>query len=129
MNIGTIRPNAQGQLTGEINTLKLSVVIFLVAVTSTAERAPKYEIRARAPNGTAVQIGALWEQAARSSGEVFLQGRIDDISLKEPLQIAAFRQDDKSFNIVWQPARRIQAADPFAVAANTETDNAFAEAA
>lgn len=127
MNIGTITRNQHGNLVGRIETMKLDLTIFLVPVNSNNERAPKYEIRARNEAGTAVQIGALWEQSARESGECFLQGNIDDHSFAEALKIAAFRQQDGSYNIVWQDQRRTQNA--FAANDQRSNSDAFAAAA
>jgi uncharacterized protein (DUF736 family) len=61
--------------------------------------APRYEICTRSPAGAAVQIGALWEQTSKTTGECFLQGRIDDPSMARPLAISAFRQSDGSYNV------------------------------
>lgn len=106
MNIGTLNPNQQGNFVGRIQTLTIDLQIFLAPIHSDKPRAPKYEIRARNPAGNTVQIGAFWEQSSRASGECFLQGRIDDHTFREPLNISAFRQRDGSYNIVWQEQRR-----------------------
>jgi uncharacterized protein (DUF736 family) len=125
MNIGKIIPNAQGHLSGQIATLAIDMAIHLVPVNSDKERAPKYEICARSPSGARVQVGALWEQTAKATGECFLQGRLEDPSLPNQVQISAFRQDDGSYNVVWQEQRRAKnafaandrQADPFTAAA------------
>ena len=80
-------------------------------------KAPAYEICTRNPAGTHVQVGALWEQTSKATGECFLQGRIDDPSMSRPLAISAFRQTDGSYNVAWLRPRR-GLADPFAAAAN-----------
>jgi uncharacterized protein (DUF736 family) len=106
MNIGQISQNANGHFTGQIATLAIDMAIHLVPVNSDKERAPKYEICARSPSGARVQVGAFWEQSAKATGEVFLQGRLEDPSIPKPLQISAFEQQDGSYNLVWQEQRR-----------------------
>jgi uncharacterized protein (DUF736 family) len=92
MNIGTIRANDRGALTGSIATLTVAMSFALRGVASNHPNAPRYEICTRSPAGAAVQIGALWEQTSKTTGECFLQGRIDDPSMARPLAISAFRQ-------------------------------------
>lgn len=128
MNIGTITPNQNGQLTGRIETLTIDLTIYLAAVQSNNERAPKYEIRARNAAGNPVQVGAFWEETARKSGECFLRGRIDDHTFNKPLIISAFRQRDGSFNIVWQ-RQRGQAANNFATTQMRRQEDEFEAAA
>jgi uncharacterized protein (DUF736 family) len=90
MNIGTIRANDRGALTGSIATLTVAMSFALRGVASNHPNAPRYEICTRSPAGAAVQIGALWEQTSKTTGECFLQGRIDDPSMARPLAISAF---------------------------------------
>jgi uncharacterized protein (DUF736 family) len=101
MNIGTIRANDRGALTGSITTLTVAMSFGLRGVTSYHPNAPLYEIYTRSPAGAAVQIGALWEQTSKTTGECFLQGRIDDPSMARPLPISAFRQSDGSYSVAW----------------------------
>jgi len=117
MNIGTIHANERGQLTGSIATLTVAMSFALRGVESSNAKAPRYEICTRNPAGVHVQIGALWEQSSKATGECFLQGRIDDPSMRYPLAISAFRQNDGSYNVAWlRPQRRSGAA--FAASAN-----------
>jgi len=117
MNIGTIHANERGHLTGSIATLTVAMSFALRGVESGNAKAPRYEICTRNPAGVHVQIGALWEQTSKATGECFLQGRIDDPSMARPLAISAFRQNDGSYNVAWmRPQRRSGAA--FAPSAN-----------
>ena len=116
MNIGNLKMN-RGSYVGTISTLKLQMSVALKAVESTNENAPKYEVHAGAPTGQYVQVGALWEKSSNKTGEAFLQGRIDDPSLSAPVNITAFRQDDASYNVVWQRPRSQPAS--FGTAANS----------
>ena len=70
-------------------------------------KAPKYEVLALSASRAWVQVGALFELASNSTGEAFLNGKIEDPSLAAPLYISAFRQEDGSYNVVWsRPTRR-----------------------
>jgi uncharacterized protein (DUF736 family) len=110
MNIGTITQNASGTYTGKISTLTVAIVIALRTVQSTNPRAPKFEILALSAARQWVQVGALFELASNSTGETFLNGKIEDPSLDKPLYISAFRQEDGSYNLVWsRPTRRREA--------------------
>ncbi|PBN42950.1 DUF736 domain-containing protein [Sphingobium sp. D43FB] len=107
MNIGTITQNAAGTYTGKISTLTVAIVIALRTVQSANPRAPKFEILALSAARQWVQVGALFELSSNSTGETFLNGKIEDPSLDKPLYISAFRQEDGSYNIVWsRPTRR-----------------------
>ena len=119
MNIGTIRANERGHLTGSIATLAVAMTFALRPIEASNPKAPRYEICTRNPAGVHVQVGALWEQTSKATGECFLQGRIDDPSMSRPLAISAFRQTDGSYNVAWLRPRR-GSADPFAAAANDD---------
>ena len=107
MNIGTITQNASGTYTGKISTLTVAIVIALRTVQSANPRAPKFEILALSAARQWVQVGALFELSSNSTGESFLNGKIEDPSLDKPLYVSAFRQEDGSYNIVWsRPTRR-----------------------
>src|SRR3546814_19523535 len=93
--------NNCGRLRGSVaNRTIVLPRLGLRPVESDHERAPAYEIVARNVGNRWVQLGALWEAVAKNTtGEVFLQGSIDDPSLPEPLPIALFgseREDRKS---------------------------------
>ena len=122
MNIGTIRVNERGLLAGSIATIAVAMNFVLRPVQSTNANAPRYEICTRNPAGVTVQVGALWEQTSKATGECFLQGRIDDPSMARPLAISAFRQADDSYNVAWLRPKRRATADPFAVPANDNRD-------
>jgi uncharacterized protein (DUF736 family) len=106
MNIGQIKQNEAGIFMGRISTLAVAMTIALKPVQSNNPRAPRYEIHALTPGRTWVQVGALFELTSNNPGEAFLNGRIDDPSLAQPLQVSAFRQEDGSYNIVWQRAQK-----------------------
>ena len=115
MNIGTITQNASGTYTGKISTLTVAIVIALRTVQSANPRAPKFEILALSAARQWVQVGALFELASNSTGEMFLNGKIEDPSLDKPLYISAFRQEDGSYNVVWsRPTRRRDLASEMA---------------
>jgi uncharacterized protein (DUF736 family) len=108
MNIGQFK-SVSGQLVGSIATATIDLArLGLRPVDSTNERAPAFEIVALNVARRWVQIGALWELTSNSTGEVFYQGKLDDPSLPEPLQITLFGNNDEGFRVVWnrpQPRR------------------------
>ena len=116
MNIGQFK-SVSGQLVGSIATATIDLArlglrpvdtIALREFVSTNERAPAFEIVALNVARRWVQIGALWELTSNSTGEVFYQGKLDDPSLPEPLQITLFGNNDEGFRVVWnrpQPRR------------------------
>lgn len=108
MNIGSIKQNDAGIFMGRVSTLTVAMTIALREVCSSNPKAPRFEIHALNPAARSwVQVGALFELTSNSTGEAFLNGRIDDPSLTSPLYVSAFRQDDGSYNVVWsRPTRR-----------------------
>ena len=112
MNIGEFK-NVNERLLGSIATRTIDLPrLGLREVESTNDRAPVYEILALNVGNRWVQIGALWEAVAKNTtGEVFLQGSIDDPSLPEPLPIALFGSEAEGFRVAW---RRPQPRDAFA---------------
>ena len=126
MNIGTIRATERGHLAGTIATITVAMNFVLRPVESSNTKAPRFEICTRSPAGAAVQIGALWEQTSKTTGECFLQGRIDDPSMVRPLAISAFRQDDGSYNVAWL---RPQHRSGFRVASSANDNPTYLDAA
>jgi len=117
MNIGEFQ-QSRGRLLGSIATRTIDLPrLGLRRVESDNDRAPVYEILALNVGNRWVQIGALWEAVAKNStGEVFLQGTIDDPSLPEPLPIALFGTEEEGFRVAW---RRPQRREDFGPATRT----------
>lgn len=111
MNIGEFN-NRGGRLMGSIATRTIDLPrLGLRPVESDNDRAPVYEIVALNVGNRWVQVGALWEAVAKhTTGEVFLQGSIDDPSLPEPLPIALFGTGEDGYRVAW---RRPQRRDDF----------------
>lgn len=107
MNIGEIR-NVDGRLIGSIATRTIDLPqIGLRPIDSQNEKAPAYEVVALNVGRRWVQIGALWEASANATGELFLQGSLDDPSLSEPLPIALFGSLEEGYRVAWRrPQRR-----------------------
>ena len=102
MNIGEFKSN-NGRLLGSIATRTIDLPkLGLRPVESDNDKAPVYEIVALNVGNRWVQVGALWEATANSSGEVFLQGSIDDPSFPEPLPIALFGTDEEGYRVAWR---------------------------
>lgn len=110
MNIGEFR-NEGGRLVGSIATHTIDLPrIGLRPVESQNEKAPVYEVVALNVGRRWVQIGAVWEASANATGELFLQGSLDDPSLPEPLPIALFGTLEEGYRVAW---RRQQWRDDF----------------
>jgi uncharacterized protein (DUF736 family) len=110
MNIGEFKLS-NGRLLGSIATRTIDLPrLGLRPVESMNERAPAFEIVALNVGNRWVQIGALWEATANSSGESFYQGSLDDPSLPEPLPIALFGNEQEGMRVAW---RRPQRRDDF----------------
>lgn len=111
MNIGEFKLS-DGRLMGSIATRTIDLPrLGLRPVQSDNDRAPVFEIVALNVGNRWVQIGALWEAVAKhTTGEIFLQGTIDDPSLAEPLPVALFGNDEEGYRVAW---RRPQRRDDF----------------
>lgn len=111
MNIGQFTKTQSGVLAGHIATASIDLArLALRPVTSTNERAPAFEVVSRSPGGRVVQIGAVWEAVSNSTGELFLQGSVDDPSLTARLPIALFADDQDGYRVAWRrPQRRAEA--------------------
>lgn len=112
MNIGHFKKNARGVYFGYIAGAKFELPqLALRLCESTKERAPKFEVMARTPGNRVIQVGALWEARANGTGELFLQGSVDDPSLPDRLSVALFDDGKDGMNVAWRrPTRR---RDPF----------------
>ena len=101
MNIGQIK-SVNGQLLGSIATATMDLArLGLRPVESDNANAPAFEIMVLNVAKRWVQIGALWEATSNATGEVFYQGRLDDPSLPEPLQVLLFGNVEEGFRVVW----------------------------
>lgn len=112
MNIGSFK-SVNGQLLGSVATATIDLArLGLRPVDSTNERAPAFEIMVLNVAKRWVQIGALWEMTSNSSGESFYQGKLDDPSLPEPLQIMLFGDAEEGYRVVWnRPTARRENLD------------------
>jgi uncharacterized protein (DUF736 family) len=117
MNIGEFKLS-NGRRMGWIATRTIDLPrLGLRPIESDNDKAPVYEIVALNVGNRWVQVGALWEAVAKhTTGEIFLQGTIDDPSLAEPLSIALFGTDEDGFRVAW---RRPQRRDDFGAAVRT----------
>lgn len=82
-------------LVGTVSTLQLTLSITLYPTGEPADsRRPSYEIRAKNAEGREVPVGAAWLKTITTPekfGEEFLSITIDDPSLPQPLNVAAFK--------------------------------------
>lgn len=112
MNIGSFK-SVNGQLLGSIATATVDLArLGLRPVQSDNARAPAFEIMALNVAKRWVQVGALWEMTSNTTGESFHQGKLDDPSLREPLQIMLFGDAEEGYRVVWtRPAPRREGMD------------------
>ncbi len=91
------------ELHGEIKTLEFQISVRLVPdVMRTNENAPDYIAYADSAGGDGIEIGAAWKKRkAQQDGSMleFLSLTIDDMSLPQPLNVAAFKKDDGGYDI------------------------------
>lgn len=99
------------ELQGEIKTLALQLNIKLVPDNMrTNTNSPDYIIYADNGNNEDIEIGVAWKKSKpKPDGEVFefLSLSIDDMSLPETLNVAAFKNENGGYDISWR--RRKQA--------------------
>lgn len=105
MNIGEVK-SVRGQLIGSIATMTIDLPrIGFKPVDSNNDKAPVFDIIALNVAKRWVRVGALWEAVANGTGEVFLQGYIEDPSLPQRLPIACFGSDEEGYRIAWNRPR------------------------
>lgn len=103
--IGTLKSVKNGaheELHGEIKTMQMQVnVRFIPDHLKLSDNAPDYDIRTEG----GVNIGAAWEKTKVKAGGdkfTFLSITIDDPSMPQPLNVAAFKKDDGTWDITWR---------------------------
>ncbi len=103
--IGYLKPVSDGtpqELYGEIKTLEFQHHINLVPVTSkTKDTAPDYKIFAQSD----IEIGSAWRKTKQKSGEAlleFLTITIDDPSMPNALNVAAFKLENGTYEVTWR---------------------------
>lgn len=101
--IGTFTPSKNGGWEGTIRTLTIDVKARLIPNDNQdSERAPAFRVFAGRS-----ELGAAWRE--RSSGDNprdYLNVRLDDPSLSEPISAAMFeRPDGKEAQLVWTRRR------------------------
>jgi len=107
--IGYLKPVMIGnteELHGEVKTLQMQLKIKLVPIEfKSSGNAPDYTIAATDFSGSDVEIGSAWKKQKQKIGDVmleFLSITIDDPSLPNSLNVAAFKKDDGSYDISWR---------------------------
>ena len=128
MNIGQFK-SINGQLLGSVATATIDLArLGLRPVDSDNDKAPAFEIMVLNVAKRWVQIGALWEATSNATGEIFYQGRLDDPSLPEPLQIMLFGNDEEGFRVVWnRPVARRENLDGSRQTRRSRAADAFGE--
>jgi uncharacterized protein (DUF736 family) len=94
--IGTFNKTGD-RFSGVINTLSLNAKVTLVPVERASESAPDYRLFA----GTA-EIGAGWSATAKASGREFVNLKIDDPSLHQPIYSRLVKNSgNEGYSLVW----------------------------
>ncbi len=128
MNIGSFK-SVNGQLLGSVATATIDLSrLGLRPVESDNTRAPAFDIVTLNVANRWVQIGALWEMTSNSTGEVFYQGKLDDPSMIEPLQVALFGTEEEGYRVVWnRPAPRRENMDGTRQTRRSRANDAFGD--
>lgn len=115
MKIGHLNPVSRGnheELHGEVKTLQMQLKIKLLPNhLKNSDNAPDFNVCTPAHSGDDVQIGAAWKKTKQQIGDVmleFLSITIDDPSLPNALNVAAFKKDDGSYEITWRRRQNSQ---------------------
>ncbi len=97
-----VRTGAHEELHGEIKTLQMQLKVRLVPDHyKKSDTAPEYIICAQGD----IQIGAAWKKTKSQIGDValeFLSITIDDPSLPNALNVAAFQNKEGGWDITWR---------------------------
>ena len=101
------------ELQGEVKTLEMSLKVrFVPNRPKRSEKAPDYKILGGHWDDKAVQVGNAWKQTKiQSDGSIFefMSVTIDDPSLPNALNVAAFRNDDGDWELTWRRRQPKQA--------------------
>ena len=117
MKLGTLIPvtgHETVKYKGSLATTSISFgAIYLIEnLGATHENAPRYRICIKSPAGDELEIGAAWERIAqrgKNAGQAFFSLAIDTPELEKPLYVAAFRNNDNGYDIIWSRPRNTNA--------------------
>ena len=117
MKIGKITEelnNGQKELWGHIQTMQLELEFRMLPMSDRpSPNSPDYIIVGKNQKGGWVEIGGAWEKTPKGhgmGGEPFLSITIDDPSFEQGLNVAAFTNDGKTWDVTWR--RRQNSATP-----------------
>lgn len=104
---------SNGELHGEIQTLLMQLKIKLVPNRfKNSEMAPDYIICSMTGRGD-IEVGGAWKKTKRKIGDIdfeFLSLTIDDMSLPNTLNVAAFKNNEDGWDITWRRRQENKAA-------------------
>ena len=101
---GTIKTNNEsGELVGNLTTLTFVKQLRFVPVTKKGEGIPAYRIMVNN-----AELGAAWEQTARSTGQIYHSIKLDSPELMTPMHLAMFPAKDKPgvYELTWNRQKR-----------------------
>ena len=115
--IGTLKSvmnNLHEELHGEIQTLKMQIKIKLIPIRlKSSDNAPDYVVCSLGNVGQDIPIGGAWKKRKSQIGDVdleFLSITIDDPSLQNSLNVAAFKNSQGDWDITWRRRQDKQVA-------------------
>jgi uncharacterized protein (DUF736 family) len=112
-NLKAVMNGSKEELHGEVSTLQMYLKIKLISNSGkTNDNAPDYIVAAAGFSNVDIPIGGAWKKTKSKIGEndfEFLSITIDDPSLPNPLNVAAFKNNEGGWDITW---RRRQSAEP-----------------
>lgn len=107
--IAILKPEMNGsseELVGELRTLQISLKMrFVPNVGKKSDKSPDYRIFAGNWDDRAVQVGTAWKKKKdRQDGSTFefLTITIDDPSLPQTLNVAAFKNDNGEWEVTFR---------------------------
>ena len=105
-NLKSVMNGGKEELHGEITTLQMQLKIKLIPNTAkTNDNAPDYIVAAAGYSGADIPIGGAWKKTKSQIGDIefeFLSITIDDPSLPNSLNVAAFKNNDGGWDITWR---------------------------
>ena len=99
MKIGTFTKTDQGTFTGSIQTLTLDQKIELVPLDDKPNsKSPDFQIFR---TSTHAEIGAGWNKTSKSSGNPYINIKIDDPAFNAALWCALTKTDEGDYALYW----------------------------
>jgi len=119
MKIGELKENEYGTsppFEGWIRTLDLELSVQLHTANAKASNSsPDYQIYSKGRGNYWVQIGNAWKKIPRMAtgpDQYFLSITIDDLSFDKPINVAAFKSGNETWDVTWRRRQDRSENDP-----------------